>query len=81
MADRIARLAMEQPGFLGFEFGAPTPDRFSLFISYWKSDADIRAWKQIAEHQEAQRLGNAHWYARHRIRIAKVERDYGKAGD
>ncbi|MEP0170212.1 MAG: antibiotic biosynthesis monooxygenase, partial [Marinobacter sp.] len=29
------------------------------------------------EHQEAQRLGHQQWYSSFRVRIAKVEREYG----
>jgi heme-degrading monooxygenase HmoA len=79
MGERMVALAMEQPGFLGFEFGAATPERFSLFISYWRKDSDIRRWKQLGEHLEAQQLGKERWYGAYKIRIAKVERDYGPA--
>ena len=78
MGEAMAALAMQQPGFLGFEFGADTPERFSVFVSYWKSDADIKRWKQLAEHLKAQEQGRSRWYASYKIRIARVERDYGK---
>jgi heme-degrading monooxygenase HmoA len=78
MGEKMATLASKQPGFLGFEFGAETPERFSLFISYWKSDADIKNWKLVASHNEAQLIGRARWYAAYKIRIAKVERDYAQ---
>ena len=77
MGAAMATLAMRQPGFLGFEFGADTPERFSLFVSYWRSDADIKLWKQVAEHLQAQELGRSQWYSAYKIRIARVERDYG----
>jgi heme-degrading monooxygenase HmoA len=80
MGERMAMLAMEQPGFLGFEFGAETPERFMLFVSYWREAEDIVRWKKVSEHLEAQRLGKSRWYGDYRIRIAKVERDYGKNG-
>lgn len=78
MGARMAALAMQQRGFIGFEFGADTPDRFSLFVSYWKREKDIAAWKSVGEHLEAQRRGQEHWYASYKIRIAKVVRDYGR---
>lgn len=78
MGEAMAGLAMQQPGFLGFEFGAETPERFSIFVSYWRSDEDIRRWKQLAAHLEAQQRGKDAWYGGYRIRIAKVERDYGR---
>jgi heme-degrading monooxygenase HmoA len=78
MGEAMAALAMQQPGFLGFEFGADTPERFSLFVSYWRSDDDIRRWKQVAAHLGAQELGRSQWYSAYKIRIARVERHYGK---
>ena len=77
MGEQMATLASQQPGFIGFEFGADTPERFSLFVSYWRKADDIKRWKKLGEHLEAQRAGHAKWYADYKIRIAKVERDYG----
>lgn len=48
-----------------------------ITVSYWESLEAIRNWKQNAEHQEAQRLGHRQWYSSFRVRIAKVEREYG----
>jgi len=35
------------------------------------------AWKQQVEHLEVQRMGKAKWYESYRVRICRVERDYG----
>src|ERR1700753_2036021 len=75
MGERMAMLAMQQPGFIGFELGAETPERFSVFVSYWRTDTDIKNWKAIGEHLEAQHLGRERWYSTYKIRIARVERD------
>ena len=48
-----------------------------ITISYWASEADARVWKQVSEHLGAQALGRSRWYAAYRVRIARVERDYG----
>ena len=74
MADRMVELAAEQPGFLGVE---SVRDGLGITVSYWKSLEAIKHWKQNAEHKEAQRLGHEKWYASFKLRIAKVERDYG----
>jgi heme-degrading monooxygenase HmoA len=66
MADRMVALASEQPGFLGID------------VSYFRTLEDIAAWKANAEHREAQRLGHQRWYGHFELRIAKVERAYGK---
>ncbi len=49
-----------------------------ITVSYWKSLEDIARWKADTEHQIAQQTGKNTWYRDYRVRIAKVERDYGK---
>ena len=74
MAERMAELAAQQPGYLGMESAR---EDLGITVSYWESLEAIRNWKQNAEHQEAQRLGHQQWYSSFRVRIAKVEREYG----
>ncbi|MBF5005065.1 antibiotic biosynthesis monooxygenase family protein [Diaphorobacter caeni] len=76
MADRMAELASEQPGYLGAE-STRDAEGFGITVSYWQSEADIRRWKQNAEHMIAQREGHKTWYEHFEIRIARVERAYG----
>lgn len=77
-AERMLELARDQPGFLGVE-SARGADGLGITVSYWSSEADIRAWRMQAEHREAQRRGREEWYHAFRTRVAHVERDYGKA--
>lgn len=74
MAERMEALARQQDGFLGME---SAESDLEITVSYWESLEAIGKWKAHAEHQEAQRLGRERWYADFRIRIARVERDYG----
>jgi len=74
MADRMVELASEQPGFLGIEAAR---ESLGITVSYWESLEAIRNWKENAEHREAQRLGYRQWYSSFRVRVARVERDYG----
>jgi heme-degrading monooxygenase HmoA len=76
MAARMVELAKEQPGFLGIESAR---QELGITVSYWDSLEAIRNWKRHAEHQLAQKLGREKWYAAFRVRIARVERDYGLA--
>ncbi len=76
MAERMATLAAEQPGYLGAESAR---DGLGITVSYWRDLASIRAWKANAEHLMAQQTGRSTWYADYRVRIARVERDYGLA--
>jgi len=76
MAQRMEELAAAQPGYLGIEH-ARGDDGIGITVSYWRSLEDIRAWKAVAEHRLAQRLGRERWYAAYHVRVARVEYDYG----
>ncbi len=79
MADRMAELAAEQPGYLGIDT-VRGPDGFGITVSYWRTEDDIRAWHHNAEHRVAQAQGRARWYANFQLHICKVERAYGFPG-
>ena len=76
-AERMIELASQQPGFLGVET-ARGVDGLGITVSYWTSEEAIANWKANAEHRLAQEAGRKTWYADYRLRIAKVERAYGK---
>ena len=75
-AARMEELARQQPGFLGIE-STRGADGAGITVSYWSSRDAITAWKRHAEHLIAQATGRERWYRRYRLRIAKVETDYG----
>jgi heme-degrading monooxygenase HmoA len=77
MADRMMELAAQQPGFLGVE-SVRDADGTGITVSYWASEEAIRDWKANAEHRVAQEAGRKVWYSEFAIRVAKVERAYGK---
>jgi len=77
MAERMVELARTMPGFLGVDSVRDSAG-VGITCSYWRSEADIRHWKQNAEHQRAQEGGKTTWYSTYALRIAKVERAYGK---
>ncbi|WP_295893909.1 antibiotic biosynthesis monooxygenase [uncultured Vibrio sp.] len=73
-ADRMLHLAQQQPGFLGAESAR---EQIGITVSYWSDLDAIKSWKRNAEHLEAQKLGRKDWYSSFKVRISKVERDYG----
>lgn len=73
-AARMLELAAEQPGYLGVESAR---EGLGITVSYWSDLEAIRRWKTQLDHREAQRLGREAWYSRYRVRIARVEREYG----
>ena len=74
MAEKMVELASTQPGFLGIE---SVNDSMGITVSYWTDLESIRNWKENPNHRKAQQLGHEKWYEGFKIRISKVERDYG----
>lgn len=72
-AREMVELAARQPGFLGVESAR---DGIGITVSYWRSEEDARAWKQVASHLATQRLGRERWYADYTVRVATVTRAY-----
>lgn len=79
VADRMVELATRQPGFLGVESVRDPATGLGITVSYWTGEDAIRAWREDAEHRVAQETGKVVWYSDYQMRIAKVERAYGKA--
>lgn len=73
-ARRMVELARDQPGFLGVESAR---EEIGITVSYWASLEAIHNWKRHAEHTLAQQTGREHWYETYRVRICRVEREYG----
>src|SRR5687768_12523470 len=76
MAERMVTLASQQPGYLGVE-STRGPDGKGITVSYWKDLESIKAWKQQSEHRTAQQHGRKTWYSAYRVRICRVETEYG----
>jgi heme-degrading monooxygenase HmoA len=75
MAERMAELAAQQPGYLGVE-STRGAEGLGITVSYWRDLDAISAWKAYAEHRIAQETGKRRWYEHYEVRIAKVERAY-----
>ena len=75
MAERMVQLASNQPGFLGIE--SVREGAVGITVSYWASEEAVVLWKDNLEHRDAQASGRSGWYRQYRVRVAKVERDYG----
>ena len=75
MAARMVELAQQQPGFLEIE-SVRDSDGLAITVSYWRDLESIKAWKHVAEHREAQRLGREKWYRSFKLRICRIEDEY-----
>ncbi len=71
---RMIELAKQAKGFLGAESAR---EGIGITVSYWDSLKSINEWKMNTEHRLAQKRGKEEWYSVYKIRICKVERDYG----
>lgn len=70
----MVALAEQQDGFLGIESAR---ENVGITVSYWRDLESIKAWKKNAEHRDAQKKGHEIWYSAFKVRISKVEHDYG----
>ena len=78
MADKMVELAAQQPGFLGIESAREDCENgLGITVSYWADLASIRTWKAQLDHRQAQVMGRERWYASYRVRVSRVEREYG----
>ena len=74
MAEKMFTLASGQDGFLGVESAR---EELGITVSYWSSLEAIKHWKSNIEHLHAQKLGRENWYTAYKVRICKVEHEYG----
>ena len=74
MAARMVELVSEQPGFWGAETAR---EDIGITVSYWKDLESIKLWQQNSAHLLAQKYGREKWYSAFKVRITKVEREYG----
>ena len=74
MAEKMVELAQLQEGFLGVESAR---NDIGITVSYWTDLESIKRWKENYEHRIARDKGRNNWYKSFKVRIAKVESDYG----
>jgi heme-degrading monooxygenase HmoA len=76
-SERMEQLAAQQPGYLAIESARDPASGLGITVSYWRTEADAVAWKGVAEHTEARRVGRERWYDHYAIHVATVTRAYG----
>src|SRR5438477_4381009 len=65
-------------GFISVErFESLTEKGKMLSLSFFRDEAAVEAWRNVAEHRAAQAKGRAGIFTDYRLRIASVIRDYG----
>jgi heme-degrading monooxygenase HmoA len=48
-----------------------------LSLSFWRDEASVAAWRNLAAHRAAQMKGRGGIFADYRLRVAGIIRDYG----
>ncbi|MGE5146963.1 MAG: antibiotic biosynthesis monooxygenase family protein [Candidatus Eiseniibacteriota bacterium] len=77
LAEMLAKVR-EIDGFLGEEpCRSVTDETRRVTISYWRDAAALEAWRKHPDHQRVMLLGRKKLLAWYRIRVARIERDYG----
>jgi heme-degrading monooxygenase HmoA len=72
------QILTELEGFISLERykSVSDPDKI-MAIGFFESEDAVRAWRNMPEHRQAQRLGREVFFTDYRLRMAQVTRDYG----
>lgn len=66
-------------GFLSVErFESLYEEGKLLSLSFWRDEASVMAWRTQLDHRRAQTAGRNAVFAKYRLRVAQVLRDYGR---
>lgn len=77
-ANELKPLLEQVDGFLSVErFQSLSQPNKLLSLSFFRDEAAVLQWRQLAEHRSAQTKGRAGIFANYRLRVAEVLRDYG----
>lgn len=74
--DELYQEALKFDGYIGAET-LRNAEGFGVAVLYWRDEESIRQWARYAKHIRAKQTGKEIWYSGYRVRIAKVEREYG----
>lgn len=79
LAAELRPLLASIEGFISIErFESLNQPGKILSLSFFESEEAVANWRRLKAHREAQRTGREQYFADYRLRIARVERDYGK---
>jgi heme-degrading monooxygenase HmoA len=74
MREELAKM----DGFISVErFESLTTPGKLLSLSFWRDEAAVQAWRNLAKHRAMQAKGRGGVFQDYRLRVAAVLRDYG----
>ena len=78
IAAQLRPLLENVDGFLSIErFRSLSDEDKILSLSFWRDETAITAWRNELSHRQAQKKGREGVFLDYRLRVARVERDYG----
>lgn len=78
LATEMRPLLDEIDGFISIErFQSLAEPRRILWLSFWRDEAAIEAWRNLEPLRRAQATGRNRMFEAYRLRVAGVVRDYG----
>jgi heme-degrading monooxygenase HmoA len=75
-SQRMDELVVTMPGYIGHTSVRDDASGQGVTVSYFRSMAELVAWKQVPEHVEAQALGRSSFYTEYEIEVAEIVRHY-----
>lgn len=76
MNDSLWEDAQKLDGFIGSE-SLRNEEGFGVTVLYFKDMETIQLWSKYQKHLRAKEMGKQKWYEGYRVRIGKVEQEYG----
>jgi heme-degrading monooxygenase HmoA len=73
--ERMVALATTMPGFISYK-DYTAEDGENVTIVEFASEAEQLAWRNQAEHHDAQERGRREFFAEYQIQVCRVERAY-----
>ena len=75
MNEKTFDLVEKQSGYIGAESYHNEEGKHVTLVKF-KTQEDIKNWKENTVHKEAQKLGRDKWYNYYNVKVCKVEREY-----
>jgi len=77
IAASLREFLKDRPGFISIErFQSIGDQNKVLSLSFWENEQAVQEWRNVLEHRLAQKKGKSELFAKYRIRVAHVLRDY-----
>ena len=78
LAEALKASLITQDGFVSIDrFESVSQLGHFLSLSFWRDEAAVSAWRNMAGHRAAQCKGRGEIFTHYRLRVAQVIRDYG----